>query len=125
MRVGKPTSLEMTLNPAASSGLARFIRAENSCASTIPIATPSPWTSRLPSYSGGRFQRMAESVAEIEQRPRTAFTLVGGHHVGLGLATGGDRPDARRAAREHLTPVGSSQAKNSGRSISPYLATSA
>ena len=49
IRHGRPTARRCVSTRAASSGLARLSRDENRCASAMPIATPSPWTSRAPS----------------------------------------------------------------------------
>ncbi|MNX86132.1 hypothetical protein D3C86_1180010 [compost metagenome] len=54
---------------------------------------------------GRRFQRMAEGVAEVEQRAHAVFFLVGHHHIGLGLAAGRNRLDAGGAAGADFIPV--------------------
>ncbi len=55
---------------------------------------------------GGRFQRMAERVAEIEQRALAALALVARHRAGLGPAAHRDGMLPRRAACEDIPPVG-------------------
>ncbi|MCY1507599.1 hypothetical protein D9M68_418800 [compost metagenome] len=54
---------------------------------------------------GRSLQRMAEGVAEIEQRPQTVLALVRCHDLGLGLAADRDRLDASRAAGKDRLPV--------------------
>jgi ribonucleoside-diphosphate reductase alpha chain len=56
--------------------------------------------------AGGGFQRMAECVAEIEQRALSLFALVSGDGLGLGAAGGGDGMLALRPAGGDRTPVG-------------------
>ena len=56
--------------------------------------------------AGRGFQRMAEGVAEIEQRALAGLALVARHDRGLGAAGGGDGMFARRAAGEDLGVVG-------------------
>ena len=55
--------------------------------------------------AGRRFQRMAEGVAEIEQRPVAGLEFVARHDIGLGAAGFGDRLGARRTAGKHVAPV--------------------
>ncbi len=50
IRQGSPTARRCVSTRAASSGLARLSREEKRCASAMPMATPSPWTRRVPSY---------------------------------------------------------------------------
>ena len=76
--------------------------------------------------AGRRLQRMAERVAEIEQRAVAGLEFVARDDIGLGAAA--IRRSPRCAPDRRQTPACqffSSQAKKSGRSISPYLATSA
>ena len=49
--------------------------------------------------TGRGLQRMAEGVAEIEQRALAGLALVARHDRGLGAAGGGDGVFARSAAR--------------------------
>ena len=49
--------------------------------------------------AGGRFQRMAEGVAEIEQCAHACFGLVLGHDRSLGLAGAADGMNARLRGR--------------------------
>ena len=56
--------------------------------------------------SGRGLQRMAEGVAEIEQRALAGLALVAGDDRGLGAAGGRDRVLARRAAGEDVGVVG-------------------
>ena len=55
--------------------------------------------------AGRRFQRMAEGVAEIEQRALAGLALVAGDDRGLGAAGGRDRMLARGAAGEDVGVV--------------------
>ena len=50
-------------------------------------------------------ERVAEGVAEIEQRAFALLGLVGGDDARLGGAAPGDRLQTRRAAGEHFAPV--------------------
>ena len=52
--------------------------------------------------AGRLFERVAEGVAEIEQRAHAGFLLVGEHEAGLGGAGAGDGFGAGRAAGEDL-----------------------
>ena len=56
--------------------------------------------------AGRGLQRMAEGMAEIEQRALAGFALVARHDRGLGAAGGGDGVFARRAAGENIGVVG-------------------
>ena len=56
--------------------------------------------------AGRRFQRVAEGVAEIEQRALAGLALVARDDRGLGAAGGGDRVLARRAAGEDVGVIG-------------------
>src|SRR5512144_1624837 len=51
------------------------------------------------------FQRMAESLAEIEQRALASLALVARNSPGLGAAADCNRMLARRAAGKHILPV--------------------
>ena len=77
--------------------------------------------------AGLGLERMAEGMAEIEQRAQVGgLALVGGHDARLGTAALLDRVGALgRVARQHRRAVRSHQAQKAGSSISPYLATSA
>ena len=75
--------------------------------------------------AGGGLQRMAEGVAEIEQRALAGLALVARHDRGLGAAGGRDGVFARGAAGEDLGVVGFEPAKNAASPSRPYLATSA
>ena len=74
------------------------------------------------------FERVAEGVAEIEQRALAALALVARDDAGLGaaadrdgvLARGPDLPPANTSCQ-----LASSQAKNAASPSRPYLATSA
>src|ERR1700757_1965479 len=59
--------------------------------------------------AAGRFQGMAESVAEIKKRTLPSLALVAAHNGGLGAAGYGHRVFARRISRscrsEDFTPV--------------------
>ena len=94
-------------------------------AQASPTATPSPCTSTRRIVVGERLQRVAEGVAEVEQRARALLGLVGGDDARLGGATDRDRARPRRPAGEHVAPCASSHSKKSRSSISPYLTTSA
>ena len=56
--------------------------------------------------AGRGFQRMAEGVAEIEQRAFAGLALVARHDRGLGAAGGRDRVFARGAALEDVGVIG-------------------
>ena len=56
--------------------------------------------------SSRRFQRVAEGVAEIEQRALAGLAFVAGDDGRLGAATGGDGVLARRAALDDIRMVG-------------------
>ena len=56
--------------------------------------------------SGRGFQRMAEGMAEIEQRAFAGLALVARHDRGLGAAGGRDGVFARGAAGENIGVVG-------------------
>ena len=90
----------------------------------MPSATASPCR-MVP--AGFRLDRMAEAVAEIEQRPlaRPVFD-VASDDPRLGLDRGDDGMAAQvRIAGEEPRPLASHQAKKAGSSIRPYLTTSA
>ena len=80
--------------------------------------------------AAGRFQRVTECVAEIEQSPLAGLALVARHDRGLGAATDRDGMLAGKAP-EALPPANtsrqfaSSQAKKAASPSRPYLATSA
>ena len=78
--------------------------------------------------AAGRLQRMAEGVAEIEQRPVAGLALVAGHDRGLGAAAHGDGvlARARRSPPANTSrQFASSQEKKAASPSRPYLATSA
>ena len=79
--------------------------AENSAASTMP--TDDAFAVEQPIGKSGRgFQRMAESMAEIEQRAFAGLALVARHDRRLGAARGRDGVFARGAAGEDVGMVG-------------------
>ena len=78
--------------------------------------------------AGLGLQRMAEGVAEIEQRAQVGgLALVGRHDARLGEAALLDahRCAPRASPASTAAPFFSHQAKKAGSSISPYFATSA
>ena len=76
--------------------------------------------------AGGRFEGMAEGVAEIEQRALAGLALVARDGHGLGAAAHRDRVFARADPPAKTScQLASSQAKKPASPISPYLATSA
>ena len=79
-------------------------RAENSKASAMPSATPSPCAQAI-GEAGGGLERMAEGVAEIEQRPLAGLALVARDDRRLHAAAHRDRMLARRPAGEQVLPV--------------------
>jgi len=64
--------------------------------------------------SRGRFQRMAESMAEIEQRALAAFAFVARDDIRLHPATGRHRDFARGAAFENALPIRFQPGEESG-----------
>ena len=77
--------------------------------------------------AGRRLERVAEGVAEIEQRALAGLALVARDDRGLGAAAHGDGVLARAPVPPANTSrqLASSQAKNAASPIRPYLATSA
>ena len=76
--------------------------------------------------AGGRLDRVAERVAEVEQRALAGLALVGGDDRGLDPAAFVDRVRERvGVARRERCGRSSSQAKNAASRIAPYLTTSA
>src|ERR1700760_1601608 len=64
--------------------------------------------------AGDGFQRVAEGVAEIEQRAIAGLALVAGDDRGLGAAGGGDGVLARRSALDDVGVVGLEPGKEAG-----------
>ena len=78
---------------------------ENSNASAMPSATASPCSSR-PEKPARGFERVAEGVAEIEQRALAGLALVARDDAGLAAAADRDGVLARAgAAGKHVLPV--------------------
>ena len=76
--------------------------------------------------AGGGLERVAEGVAEIEQRALAGFALVARDDAGLGAAADGDGVLARRLPPANTScQFASSQEKNAASPSRPYLATSA
>src|SRR5690606_855788 len=124
-RQGNPTSRKCFSTRVASSGLARFMRAENRCASAMPIATASPCTSLAPSYPTAAssawpkvWPRLSSALSPVSNSSRATTSALARHDCAMASI---------RAAPPQNTScqLASSQAKNSGRLISPYFAISA
>ena len=79
-------------------------RAENSNAQAMPSAIASPCSSRSEKPAAAS-KRMAEGVAEIEQRALAGLALVARHDRGLRAAAHRDGVLARRTAGENVLPV--------------------
>ena len=77
--------------------------------------------------AGSRLDRVAEGVAEVQQRAAPVLALVLGDDRGLDLAGAPDRVGERRrvAARAAPSMLASSQSKKPASATSPYLITSA
>ena len=91
----------------------------------MPAATASPWKQPI-GKPARRFQRMAESVAEIEQRPLAGLALVARDDRGLGAAAHRDGVLARGTPPAKTSrQFASSQEKKAASPSRPYLATSA
>ena len=105
MRVGRPTARRCASTRSASSAGQRPSAAEKRKAQAMPMATPSPCTSRCAVVADELFERMAEGVAEIEQRAVALLGLVARDDGGLGFAAHRDGVAQLGAACEHRLPV--------------------
>ena len=81
---------------------------------------------QTPGEAGAGFQRVAEGVAEIEQRALAGLALVARHDAGLAAAAHRDGLFARRRRRRTLLASSlPARRKRPASPSSPYLATSA
>ena len=92
----------------------------------MPSATASPCSKRV-AEPGLGFERMAEGVAEIEQRAVAVLALVAGDDLGLhrGSSSAPRGVSAAGSRSQTAPPSASSQSKNPASRISPYLTISA
>ena len=126
MRVGRPTAGEMAFDPANVVGRAQAEVAREAERAGHADRHALAVDQHRAVVMGEALERVAEGVAEVEQRALALLGLVGGDDARLGGAARRDRLAAAPARRR--TPRASrvsSQAKKSRSPIRPYLATSA
>ena len=124
--VGRPTAARCARTRAGFGGgdqaLARreFERQRHAERDRLAVQQPA-------GKAGGGFQRVAEGVAEIEQRALAGLALVARDDARLAAAADRDGVLARADCPPANTSCqfASSQAKNAASPSSPYLATSA
>ena len=106
MRVGRPTASEMRLDPRrVLPGAEPELAGEAECAGHADgdaLAVDEPARNR---NAVRLSKRVAEGVAEIEQRALALLGLVGDDDARLGRATHRDRLRPRRAAGKHVPPA--------------------
>ena len=123
--VGRPTAARCAMTRSASASATSPRRAENSNASAMPSADRLAVQQPV-GEAGGRLERMAEGVAEIEQHAVAGLALVARDDRGLGAAAHRDGVLARMAPPANRSrQLASSQAKKAASPSSPYFTTSA